>query len=60
MEATVIVTKAVPMPTPVNEKSSVKENCFNDCPNRSESRIEKNTINAKTTTAQNTLTHFTL
>ena len=60
MAATVTETNAPAIPTPVKEKSLVKENWFKDCPNKSESKIDAATIPAKTKIAKRTFSHLTL
>ena len=60
IDASKIVTSAVPIPTPVKEKSSVNANCESDCPNRRDRRMEHTMISAKTRIALNTFSQFTL
>ena len=58
--ARIMVINAPAIPTPVKEKSSVKENCSIGCPRASDNRIEQTIMIANTITARRTFSHFTL
>ncbi|WP_407424096.1 hypothetical protein [Methanobrevibacter sp.] len=60
IEAIVMVMNAPAIPTPVKEKSSVRENWLSGCPKSRDSRMDATITIANTITAQTTFIHFTL